>query len=311
MDFDVVVATYKVSPEFITRCLESIVKQTVETWHCWIVDGTPEDHESYEPLLEAMAPFLNSEKFTYLRQTGPGISSARNQACSQGTAPYLATLDGDDLWYPEHLEWMIEAIEASQDTPVALWWAGADAEISLSSLKTGQTYSHSTVIGWYEQFSRILPKDTHYFMRGHTIIPSNAVVLRSRFEEIGGYDERWQFGEDTDLYLRLTGDPAIVGYDNNYWGYQIDAVSSYHGTGSWQSTSGGCQTPTSHNKNLEESQAELKRQTLERRQQDRPIRLEDKPSDVSEDYWTFLIKLVNFEDTGPTVMMDNKGGEGY
>ena len=221
MDFDVVVATYKVSPEFITRCLESIVKQTVETWHCWIIDGTPEDHESYEPLLKAMAPFLSSEKFTYLRQTGKGISQARNQASFQGTAPYLATLDGDDLWYPEHLEWMTEAIESTQDTPVAVWWAGADAETSIKSTKTGQNYSRPIVIGWYELFNRILPRDTHYFIRGHSIIPSNAVVLRSRFEEIGGYDERWQFGEDTDLYLRLTGDPAIVGYDNNYWGYQI------------------------------------------------------------------------------------------
>lgn len=309
MEFDVVVATYKVSPEFITRCLESIVKQTVETWHCWIVDGTPENHESYKPLIEAMTPFLKSEKFTYLRQTGTGIASARNQACFQGTAPYLATLDGDDLWYQEHLEWMTEAIEDTQDTPVAIWWAGADVETPIISINTGQTYSHPTVIGWYEQFADILPRDTHYFIRRHPIIPSNAVVLRSRFEEIGGYDERWQIGEDTDLYLRLTGDPAVVGYDNNYWGHQIDAVSGYHGTGSWQTTLGGTQTSVSHNKSLEESQAELKRQTEERIQQDRPIGLEDKPSDVSEDYWASLIKIVNFEDTKPTVLMDNKGDD--
>ena len=30
--------------------------------------------------------------------------------------------------------------------------------------------------------------------------------LRGGFEEIGGYDKRWQFGEDTDLYQRLTGE---------------------------------------------------------------------------------------------------------
>ena len=60
---------------------------------------------------------------------------------------------------------------------------------------------------------------------------------------------------------------------------------------------------------MEESQAELKRQTLERIQQERPISLEDKPPDVSDDYWKFLIKTVNFEydeDAEPTVMMDNK-----
>ena len=292
MDFDVIVPTYKVSPEFITRCLDSVVKQNVDTWHCWIADGTPTDHETYEPMMAAMAPFLESEKFTYLRQSGTGVSQARNEAVSKGSAPYLATLDGDDLWYPEHLEWVVEGIEASMDTPVTLWWAGADAELFLTSIKTGETYAQEGVIGWFEQFPRILPRDTHYFIRGNPVIPSNTVVLRNRFEEVGGYDESLQIGEDTDLYLRMTGDPAIVGYDNTYWGYQIDAISGYHGCGPWQTTSMGSQTSAADNKTFDETKAELDRQAKSFNDKLRPIRMEDKPSDVSEEYWNFIVQLV-------------------
>ena len=306
MDFDVIIPTYKVSPEFITRCLDSVVNQTVDTWHCWIADGTPKDHDTYQPMVEAMAPFLDSEKFTYLRQSGTGVSQARNQAVTRGSAPYLATLDGDDLWYPEHLEWVVEAIEASTDTPVTMWWAGADAELFLTSVKTGETYSQEGVIGWFEQFSRILPRDTHYFIRGNPVIPSNTVVLRNRFEEVGGYDERLQIGEDTDLYLRMTGDPSVIGYENAYWGYQIDAVSGFHGCGPWQTTSMGCQTSAADNRNFEEIMAEFDRQTLERIKKSRSLTMEDKPSDVSDEYWNFIVGLV-VQKSQTSVMMSLGG----
>ena len=49
-----------------------------------------------------------------MRQSGTGVSQARNEAISLGDATYIATLDGDDFWYPEHLEWMTEAIVASE-----------------------------------------------------------------------------------------------------------------------------------------------------------------------------------------------------
>lgn len=292
MDFDVIIPTYKVSPEFITRCLDSVVNQTVETWHCWIADGTPQTHESYGPMMEAMAPFLDSEKFTYLRQSGKGVSQARNEAVSKGSAPYLATLDGDDLWYPEHLEWVVEAIELSKDTPVALWWAGADAEIFLSSFKTQETFSTGGVIGWFEQFPKTLPRDTHYFLRGSAVIPSNTVVIRNRFEEVGGYDETLQIGEDTDLYLRMTGDPGVIGYENTYWGYQIDAVSGYHGCGEWQTTQCGVMSSVADNRNFDETMAELQRQAQIGLDSLRPVLMEDKPPDVSEEYWNFIVKLV-------------------
>ena len=45
MGFDVIIPTYKVAPEFIQQALESVQKQTLDNWHCWIVDGTPTDYQ--------------------------------------------------------------------------------------------------------------------------------------------------------------------------------------------------------------------------------------------------------------------------
>ncbi len=134
--FDVIVVTYKVSPEFITQCLDSIQSQTFTDYQVYICDGTPEDYDGYADIMKTFDTYLSDSRFTLLRQTGRGVSQARNQAIGAGNRPYIATLDGDDLWYPEHLEWMAEAIEHTQSEhlPVAFWWAGADAEIKLQSL---------------------------------------------------------------------------------------------------------------------------------------------------------------------------------
>ena len=72
------------------------------------------DSHGYDEFRAVVDSFTTSDKFSYLRQSGTGVSQARNEAISLGDATYIATLDGDDFWYPEHLEWMTEAIVASE-----------------------------------------------------------------------------------------------------------------------------------------------------------------------------------------------------
>ena len=156
--------------------------------------------------------------------------------------------------YPEHLEWMAESIsETCEALPqVAFWWAGADADITLQSLKSDEVYTHSGVIGWHDQWNRITPQDTFFFVHGNPILPSNSVMLRDRLETVGGYDETLQIGEDTDLLLRMAGNPVVIPYgdENLFVGHQIDAVSGYHGCGPWQTTTMGHQSSAADDRNF-------------------------------------------------------------
>ncbi len=76
--FDVIVVTYKVSPEFITRCLDSIQSQTFSDYHVYICDGTPEDYEGYTDIMKTFDNYTTDSRFTLLQQTGRGVSQARN-----------------------------------------------------------------------------------------------------------------------------------------------------------------------------------------------------------------------------------------
>ena len=289
--FDIIIPTYKVSEEFIERCLASVESQTFDDWHCWIADGTPENDETFEPFMKIVSKYTASPQFTYMRQSGKGVSQARNEAISLGQAKYVATLDGDDLWYPEHLQWMVESIEQS-DESVVMWWAGADAEIQLQSLKTNDRYLTIGLIGWFEQYAQVQPRDIYFFLRGNPVIPSNTVVLRSRFEQVGGYNEQLQIGEDTDLYLRLVGNPLEVGYQHTYQGRQVDAVSGYHGCGPWQTTSYGSQTSAADGKDFWKTKEVLSQQATGALSQLPEITLQDQPDDVEDDYWAFIVEMV-------------------
>lgn len=296
--FDVVVVTYKVSPDFLTRCLDSIKSQTYTDYSVWICDGTPEDYEGYDAIMATFAPYLADDRFHLLKQTGRGVSQARNQAIAAGVAPYIATLDGDDVWYPEHLEWMAESIsETCEALPqVAFWWAGADADITLQSLKSDEVYTHSGVIGWHDQWNRITPQDTFFFVHGNPILPSNSVMLRDRLEAVGGYDETLQIGEDTDLLLRMAGNPVVIPYGdpNLFVGHQIDAVSGYHGCGPWQTTTMGHQSSAADNRNFFEVKAEFERQQSEHSlAADYAFTFEDRPEWITADRWDLLWRLAH------------------
>jgi len=298
--FDVIVVTYKVSPEFITRCLDSILSQTFSDYHVYICDGTPEDYEGYTDIMKTFDNYTTDSRFTLLQQTGRGVSQARNQAIAAGNRPYIATLDGDDLWYPEHLEWMTEAIESTQSEqlPVAFWWAGADAEIKLQSLKTDEVYSKMGVIGWYPQWAETLdPSETFFFCFGNPLMPSNSAMLRSRYEAIGGYDETLQIGEDTDLFIRMAGNPIKYAPNSNnlgtelFYGHQIDAVSGYHGCGPWQTTTMGHQSSAAENRSFQEVQAEFQRQTDSRILKSYWFSESDRPSWIDSERWTLLCEI--------------------
>ena len=57
----------------------------------------------HDELMSVVDSFVSDTRITYVRQTGRGVSQARNQGIALGSYPYIAFLDGDDYWYDEHL----------------------------------------------------------------------------------------------------------------------------------------------------------------------------------------------------------------
>ena len=243
--FDVIVPVFKTNPELVRTCLTSLHQQSFKDFEVWVVDGTPEDHERYDSINAVYQEFADSEiKFHFLRQSGTGVSQARNQAISQGSRPYLAFLDSDDKWYSERLLWASLDLPARPSEQV-LWWGVMNVTKTLIG-QSGDSYSTERLAGLippedWDKFQNNWERGQDYFFAAlRPIMTSACIVRRSRFENIGGFDENLFFGEDTDLWQRVLGNP-LESDDLYRLSYEPDLIGYYH-CHDEQTTAGGTQT---------------------------------------------------------------------
>ena len=244
--FDVIVPVFKTRPELIQKCLNSLAAQQFKDFEVWVVDGTPEDHERYSAINQVYQDFENNSeiKFHILRQTGKGVSQARNQAIELGSRPYIAFLDSDDMWYSERLLWASQDLPARPESQV-LWWGVMNATKTLTGL-TGDSYSANRLAGfldekdWNKFQTNWEPGQDWFFSALRPIMTSACIVRRNRFEEIGGFKTTLFFGEDTDMWMRLVGNPL---QEKTVYrlSYEPDLIGYYH-CHDEQTTAGGMQT---------------------------------------------------------------------
>ena len=133
----------------------------------------------------------------YRRQENAGSAAARNLGITTATAEWVAFLDADDSWRPEHLQRSL-AIIASQ--PSLAWCCAAYTRIV-----DGEAQPESTPDQWQQLAST--PGDSVDFfdsyMAGAPIQTSGMVVKRAVLNEVGLFDPVMRRGQDRDLWYRI------------------------------------------------------------------------------------------------------------
>jgi hypothetical protein len=107
----VVIPLFNGAP-WIERTIESVLAQTTLPREVIVVDdgstdGSPTLVRKYQSVV-------------LLKNLGKGSSLARTAGLLQTECPYIAFLDQDDLWHPEHLTMMQETLEQHPEAPCAL-----------------------------------------------------------------------------------------------------------------------------------------------------------------------------------------------
>lgn len=108
--FSVVIPLYNKGPH-IDATLRSALSQTLAPHEILIVDdGSTDDG------LAQCRRFDDARIRTFSRSTpGPGGYAARNMAIREATGDWIAFLDADDRWHPDHLETLWAAIRSAGD----------------------------------------------------------------------------------------------------------------------------------------------------------------------------------------------------
>jgi GT2 family glycosyltransferase len=173
---------------FIEEALSSVAAQSQSPCEILVVeDGS---HDSTEAIV---ARFRASQPHTPVafsrHPDNRGVSAARNTALQQARGAYIAFLDHDDCWLPEHLAVSLALLTQS----------GADLSFSGSERFGNAARGASPATLDLEGDWR-----ADLFERNPLVL-SSVVVRRAALERVGFFDPapEVQHAEDYDLWLRL------------------------------------------------------------------------------------------------------------
>lgn len=177
--------------QYLRVAIDSVIAQTLPPAEMFLIDdGSTDGSKALLQTIEMPFP-----KYI-LQQENKRQSAARNLGASKAIGKYLAFLDHDDIWYPQHLEKLVAPLEDDS----RLGWSYSD----IDEMDSGGGLISLNVLGGLNPFVQH-PKTNIFNMLGADmfIFPSAAVVRRDAFLAIGGFDERLSGYEDDDLFLRM------------------------------------------------------------------------------------------------------------
>jgi LmbE family N-acetylglucosaminyl deacetylase/glycosyltransferase involved in cell wall biosynthesis len=123
-----------------------------------------------------------------------GRSVAANEGVRKASSPFIAFLDDDDLYYPEHLPTLANA--AAQSPERAAWYSDAvSAFLRIGESGSYETHSRLRLFG--QDFDRDLLLVDNYIPLPTLLIP------RASFLDLGGFDRAFDLFEDWDFLIRL------------------------------------------------------------------------------------------------------------
>jgi len=190
----VVIPAYQCA-QYIAETLNSVFAQTFRGYEIIVVnDGSPDT----EALEQALAPYL--PKIRYIRQANGGPSAARNRGIREARSKYIAFLDSDDTWMPQHLAQQIALLEG--DPSLSLVYADA---LYLEGETPVGTAFQKTPQDLHVTFETLVAERC-------TIGTSSVVASRQALLDAGGFEDQRRRSEDFDLWLRLAHRGAGMSY---------------------------------------------------------------------------------------------------
>jgi glycosyltransferase involved in cell wall biosynthesis len=170
----------------IAACVDSVLAQTLQDFEVIVVnDGSP-DTALLEKNLEPYAT-----RVRYLKQANSGPSAARNLAIRESRGRYIAFLDSDDVWLPQHLATQIAILQADQ----SLGLVYGDCLLTRNGTTIGTAFDREPQVQAVN-FENLLQEQC-------TVITSAAIASRQAIVDAGLFDEELRRCEDFDLWLRL------------------------------------------------------------------------------------------------------------
>lgn len=187
--FSVIIPSYN-RAHILPQAINSVLNQTYPNWELFIVDDGSTDNTS-----NVVCDF-NDTRINYLKKENGGVCSARNFGVGYSKGDYVVFLDSDDFVSKDWLQHFYEKIDIN-----------INPDIICSGLERVNLKTNESVF--------VKPSDHGKGAIGWAVvIPGSFAVKKSFLIEIGTFDEKITYGENTELFIRFRDKKPILSYTN-------------------------------------------------------------------------------------------------
>jgi glycosyltransferase involved in cell wall biosynthesis len=175
----------------IARAIDSALAQELTAAEIIVVDDGSNDET--RRIVESFGG-----KCRYMFQENRGVSVARNRGVREAESQWIAFLDSDDYWVPQHLSRLAEAMEATNGR-AALYFCDA----KLPAEDGGASYWESN--GFQIDAPYMFERDAGPWavLPVQPMLLQASVIKRASYWDVGGLPPDLRTREDTLLFFKL------------------------------------------------------------------------------------------------------------
>jgi GT2 family glycosyltransferase len=190
----VIMPSYNTAP-LIAGSLVSVLQQTFSGVEIIVVnDGSPDTAE----LERVLAPYMS--RIVYIRQENKRAAGARNTAIAKARGEFLAFLDSDDIWLPDHLASQMQLFEEDPALDLVYCNCLSEGDPAHPHDFMSRCPSHG-------------PATFRALVVEHCQIPVSTVVARkTALVRAGLFDENLVRCDDYDMWIRAAFHGAKISY---------------------------------------------------------------------------------------------------
>ena len=166
----------------LLRAVSSVLRQNFKDFELLIVDdGSTDNTDSIIP---------DDPRVKYFKKENGGVSSARNFGIDKAMGEFVAFIDSDDEWGPEHLQKHLEYMEKNPTTGLTYSFVDVYDPQGNLCLKAETKISTPFV-------------ESILFINKNSLMTPAIMVRKKVFDYIEHFDETMSMCEDLDMWRRI------------------------------------------------------------------------------------------------------------
>jgi len=184
---------------YLPSTLESLRAQTFADWEFIVTEDG-----STEPVEKLVAAFAATVPQSVTYQCHPqnrGLPATRNTGIAAARGEWIALLDSDDLWTPDHLA---DLFRCSEKRPRADFvHAGSILFVSRTGI---QFEIRAPTASDIRNYPRSL------YLGDYIVQPSSVMLKKSLWSLVSGFNPEYRYVEDREMWLRCARAGAVFAY---------------------------------------------------------------------------------------------------